>query len=99
LLFLGMHASEGAADMDELFKPFLIMRFRECGVDREEESEGEDRKVFIPIHTFQDFVDEGRRTLYTRIAFFNPKIFDNVRLRKEREERHDPSSHLILVIL
>jgi hypothetical protein len=57
-----MYASEGAADMDELFKPFLIMRFRECGVDREEESEGEDRKVFILSHAIRDLVEEEQRT-------------------------------------
>jgi hypothetical protein len=59
---LGMYASEGAADIDELFSPFLIMWFRECGVDREEESEGEDRQIFIPSHAIRDLVEEEQRT-------------------------------------
>jgi hypothetical protein len=61
-VILGMHASKGAADMYHLFSRFLIMRFRECSVDREEESEGEDYKVFIPIHATHRFVKVGQRT-------------------------------------
>jgi hypothetical protein len=67
-------------------------------VDREEESEGEDRQVFIPSHAIRDLVEEEQRTQNARLTSSNPKILDSVRLRKEREERHDPSSHLILVI-